>query len=527
MTHKSIIVLIISFLALNFTWGQNLPQTIMKYVSVDPPTGDVDIHWNKNSDVDVDGYYIYRYDESLQAYLFIKDVPGRNSIFIDNLAESPATSTSSLAATKSETYSVVAYDVNVEGPHPDHVQSTIYLSSTFRPCYAEIKLGWTPYTDWPTGVLNYKIYRKIDLGVWNLLDVVDYDINSYNVHFLEPDRDYYFYVEAIGVEFKSTSNQVTEFTDMPHSPIVFNANYASVSGENHIDLSFQIDTTADVIEYVLLRSDSLDGDFDTVSVFTPASDKEVITYTDYAPTNIIHYYKLIAINTCGVPYVKTTNYASNIVLEAQALDNLRNFISWTNYFDWQGGISHYNVYRKVDYFEPVLIMQLAYGDTIHLDRLDEFLYNPLADPTNPYIQIENPSDYLEQPVISGNICYYVTAYEFPFDDGDTTYTSKSNEICVTQMPRVFVPNAFTPNSDGLNDLFFPFLSFAGTNQFEMRIYNRWGNLVYRTIHVHQGWNGTQYDGTTKAPIGTYIYQFSFNDGDGKKHEHTGQVTLIR
>ncbi len=525
MTKKSIITLIIGLFVLQHAWNQNIPATTMNYVSVDPETGDVEISWNVNSDIDVDGYYIYRYDNDLLAYLYIDDVPGRTSVFYTNFA-SPTSQTSSMAASESETYSVVAYDGNIEGTHPDYVQSTIYLSSVFRPCYSEIKLNWTPYKGWPSGVYNYKIYYRIDLAPWSFLDIVDGDVLSYGIHELDPDRDYYFYVEAIGGgNLASTSNQVQEFTLMPHPPVNFKANFATVQSENYIDLSFQIDTSADVIQYVLLRSDSLDGDIDTVNVFMPEPNEEQITYTDHAQTHIVHYYKLIAINTCGVPFTKTTNYASNIVLEATAQNDLHNQVIWTNYFDWDQGISHYNVYRSVDYFDPILIMQVAYGDSVHLDRLDEFLYNPLHDPSDPFAQIVTQNEYLEQPVVSGNMCYYVTAYEFP--GTDTSFTSTSNKVCVSQMPRVFIPNAFSPNSDDLNDIFYPFISFAGLSQYELRIFNRWGNLVFRTIHLHQGWNGTQFDGQTKAPIGTYVYKLSFIDGEGVKHQKTGSVTLIR
>lgn len=529
MTRKTTIVLILVFLTAISSWGQSsIPKVVMNYVSVDPATNDVKINWVKSNDVDVKGYIIFRQAEGASYYLTIDTVMAATTVTYWNRA-TPVTSTSSNAGLHSETYNVIAYD-SLTGEESQHSKDhqTIFLTSAFRPCYAQIKLSWTPYTAWFNGVANYTVYYQIDTGPWTIFQVVNADVTNLSISNLEPDRDYNFYVEAFsGGIFKSTSNLAHEYTDMPRPPAIanFNANYASVVKENYIELSFTIDTMADVNRYELLRSDSLDGDFDVITEFTPGPSQTEILYTDYAPTGIIHYYKLQAINTCDIPFAQTTNYASNIVLTATAGNSMRNKIVWNNYYKWRKGIHHFDVFRIVDYMEPTLIAQIPYGDTIHIDRLDQFLYDPQLTILNPFLNVESPKNYLEQPIVSGLVCYFVKAIEKPGQEDD--YTSTSNKVCVSQMPRVFVPNAFTPNSDLVNDLFFPYISLAGLRNYEMRIYNRWGNLVFRTLHIHQGWNGTMYDGSTPAPIGTYIYQFSFTDGDGESHEHTGQVTIVR
>lgn len=529
MTRKTVIVLILAFLAACSSWGQgSIPKVKINYVSVVPATNDVKINWAQSTDINVKGYIIYRYDPVNDFYRIIDTVTAKNIVNFTNLAVLPATSTSSEAGLHSETYSLTAYDslVGAESELADD-HRTVFLKSVFDSCRSEIKLSWTAYSTWFNGVANYKIWYSIDNGSsFNVLETLNGDIQSFNVRNLLPDINYSFYIEAFGGgTLKSTSNMVSEFTDMPRPPIEFNANYASVLKENYIEVSFTIDTTADVNRYELLRADTLDGDFDIITEFTPGPSTTEIKYTDYAPTGITHYYKLQAINTCDVPFANTTNYASNIVLTATAENNMRNKLVWTNYFKWRKGIHHYDVYRVVDYMDPVMIAQVPYGDTTHTDRMDQFLYDPQLEIQNPFLDIENPYNYLEQPVVSGLVCYYVIGIEKPGTEED--YRSVSNKFCVSQMPRVFVPSAFTPNSDGLNDLFFPYISLAGLRDYELRIYNRWGNLVFRTVHLHQGWNGTMYDGTTRAPIGTYVYKFTFNDGDGENHKYSGQVTIVR
>jgi len=90
---------------------------------------------------------------------------------------------------------------------------------------------------------------------------------------------------------------------------------------------------------------------------------------------------------------------------------------------------------------------------------------------------------------------------------------------------IFIPDAFTPNNDGLNDVFR--VGNLGDYQVaEMSIYNRWGNLVY---HVkdgeNKGWDGT-YNGAPQD-IGVYDYLVVISKPGGTLQYYKGTVTLIR
>ena len=84
---------------------------------------------------------------------------------------------------------------------------------------------------------------------------------------------------------------------------------------------------------------------------------------------------------------------------------------------------------------------------------------------------------------------------------------------------VFFPTCFTPNGDGLNDVFKPF--GGGVKKFSMEIYNRWGNLVYRTQNISQAWDGEGHGQDN------YIWKAYLTDKDGIEREFLGSVTLIR
>jgi gliding motility-associated-like protein len=90
---------------------------------------------------------------------------------------------------------------------------------------------------------------------------------------------------------------------------------------------------------------------------------------------------------------------------------------------------------------------------------------------------------------------------------------------------VFVPNAFTPNGDGLND-FFKIMNGVKTARFTLKIFNRWGQPFYETKNWKQGWDG-YYKGQLQA-TGTFVWMIQYTDvRSGKLIERKGTVTLIR
>jgi gliding motility-associated-like protein len=93
---------------------------------------------------------------------------------------------------------------------------------------------------------------------------------------------------------------------------------------------------------------------------------------------------------------------------------------------------------------------------------------------------------------------------------------------------LFVPNAFTPNEDGLNDVFGAIPRLDYVNQYYISIYNRWGQLIFETRDIDQGWDGT-YQGKA-CPVGAYVYRIVYNDfGMGAQETKVmeGTVVLVR
>lgn len=93
--------------------------------------------------------------------------------------------------------------------------------------------------------------------------------------------------------------------------------------------------------------------------------------------------------------------------------------------------------------------------------------------------------------------------------------------------RYFLPNAFTPNFDSVNDEFKGSGILEGATNFNLTIWNRWGELIFETGDPDEGWNGSRFNSGQQSPNGVYVVVVTFTGPRGKDYELTGFATLIR
>ncbi len=100
-------------------------------------------------------------------------------------------------------------------------------------------------------------------------------------------------------------------------------------------------------------------------------------------------------------------------------------------------------------------------------------------------------------------------------------------VLVKTKVRVFLPTAFSPNGDGLNDVFRPAARGGGLSIRTFRIFDRWGRVVWETARSAgtKGWDGMT--GGSPAEMGVYFYTIDVETDSGEKIEQTGSVTLVR
>jgi gliding motility-associated-like protein len=95
-------------------------------------------------------------------------------------------------------------------------------------------------------------------------------------------------------------------------------------------------------------------------------------------------------------------------------------------------------------------------------------------------------------------CYAVSAIDTFFNE-----SVLSNIVCIDNCPSYELPNTFTPNGDGFNDVFKPF-PYCFVDQVSFRVFNRWGQLVWETNDPDLNWDGTNLGGN-ELPSGVYYY----------------------
>jgi len=117
------------------------------------------------------------------------------------------------------------------------------------------------------------------------------------------------------------------------------------------------------------------------------------------------------------------------------------------------------------------------------------------------------------PVFSIAGCYAVTALDslnlWPDGNYYQNESAFSNIICVDNCPIYFLPNIFTPNGDGLNDVFEPF-RYRHVKDIDLKVFNRWGTIVFETTDPAINWNGTGSASGEMLSDGPYYYTIQVN-----------------
>jgi gliding motility-associated-like protein len=156
------------------------------------------------------------------------------------------------------------------------------------------------------------------------------------------------------------------------------------------------------------------------------------------------------------------------------------------------------------------------GDTVQLNatsgQLLNYLWTSIAALNNNSIQ--NPIATIVQP------SWIIVQLS------DSNNCTASDSIFITLKEcaeNIYVPNAFTPNSDGANDVFYVYGNCIQLNHFY--VFNRWGEKMWDTSDILEGWNGYYKD--VMQPMGVYVYLVDYSAINGKGRTLKGSVTLIR
>lgn len=225
--------------------------------------------------------------------------------------------------------------------------------------------------------------------------------------------------------------------------------------------------------------------------FNEIGNTEGNTFTDSQTTNgnRIFDYQIVSADTCGnssppSPLIRP------IFLRATEITTNNYDFSWNDYLGWN-----------------ILSPSIEYS----LEVLDE--ENTLLE-SFPLIE-NNFSRNISQ---DADRFFRISAF-----DSDNSRFAYSNIVILDKVSEIIIPTAFTPNGDGLNDVFSPVITEA--ESFEMKIFNRWGELIFFSDSIFVGWDGRYKSGIAQS--GTYIYQISLKEENGESVSQRGTFQLIK
>lgn len=137
----------------------------------------------------------------------------------------------------------------------------------------------------------------------------------------------------------------------------------------------------------------------------------------------------------------------------------------------------------------------------------------------PATSLDNPGSY--NPVFTGN---KEETYTIELKTNSGCITIDTQAVKVVKDITIYVPNTFTPNNDGLNDLLRPYM--IGIRQLTFfRVYNRWGQLVFESHDASKGWDGRQK--SAPAEMQTMVWMLEAVGFDNKVYKAKGTTVLMR
>ncbi|MBT3424239.1 MAG: T9SS type B sorting domain-containing protein, partial [Bacteroidetes bacterium] len=217
-------------------------------------------------------------------------------------------------------------------------------------------------------------------------------------------------------------------------------------------------------------------------------------YTDLKvdPTQNVYAYKIAALDSCQRP-TQNSLKLKNILLTGETHHNNYSILYWTPFEEWQNGVEEYYLQYQTESGQFAMV---------NTSSNTEYQDNRFFDGKTQWAK-----------------CYRIMAIE---KDGNLQQ-SISNLLCLDYEAVLWIPTAFSPNRDGLNDSFL--VQGIRIEDFNLQLFNRWGEKVFETTDPKIGWDGNFHQNPCAAGVYTYIIKATGNEG--KQISLSGSLHLIR
>ena len=356
------------------------------------------------------------------------------------------------------------------------------------PVNGSVFISWIKPGDLDTilanGPYEYIIYRSDNLWGQDLTQISSFTTSDLNdTTFLDTGINTILYPYSYSVEL---------FNDEPGNRfLIGNPEIASTlfpditELDNQLHLKFIDNVPWLNYEYVIYRSGSIGGPYDSLDITTQSEYIDVnltneVEYCYYIKSkgkrveNGIEYFtENLSHRACATPQ-DTFPPCPPQLMVSSICDSMFNRLVWTNPNNYCAD----DVVKYYIYYWP------------ELNSPPELIDSTLSPEDTTYLHF--PAETLAG-------CYYVTAI-----DSFNNQSQPSPVVCVDECFSYSIPNVFSPNGDGINDILRP-IELQEVEKIDLKIYNRWGQLVFETSDPLINWDGKHKDTNDLVSPGVYYY----------------------
>ncbi|MCB9262454.1 MAG: gliding motility-associated C-terminal domain-containing protein [Flavobacteriales bacterium] len=440
-------------------------------VSIDFNTQKIIVGWGKNPSDDTKGYRIY------------KNIGGNSGGINSLIGDTSSTfyTVKNLSVTNKNQITMASFDsCNLFSPI-DSFHSPMVLSTMLDTCSKTANLIWSKYVGWNT--LNQKLYYSINNSPYTP-KTIDKNNSSYSFIGINSGDSVCFFIRALNGTKSSSSNISCVKIKTFQLPQTTYLSQVTITPSGVATIECMLEEAGDADSIVLFNTTTGNERLVGSQKLTP-NGRNFYTWEDNLalPNARKELYFVRTYAPC-IGGSSGTQTANTIYLSIQ-----EDYLSWNPYVNWSGEISGYNIW--------------GYNGST---------WNQIA--TTLETSFQNSDTTIQ--------CFYVEAVEVINIYGYYR-TSTSNKVCVKRSPKFWIPNAINPKSS--NNTFTvvsPNIDYSASSFF---IYNRWGEIIFRTNDLRSGWN-LSYSPDHKIMTGLYFYDISITDLNGHKHYFTGTLSII-
>jgi hypothetical protein len=440
-------------------------------------------------------------DKDIVKYMVIEAISGINS-YIDSVSGRQSTYyiDSSQKASQKPLRLYISAEDSCSGNgvgNFDETPTTMFLTHAYNKCAYATRLMWNSYRGMPGGIREYRIYYSVNGGVFKRVGATT--DTTYLHEKVDPSQDICYFVRVVNYDesITASSNRTCFFSRQVIAPSFLYLQSADVLPDQTVQLRLFVDYSVAITGLDVLRS--VDSTNFILAGFIPYNNRPQYQFvdTEAEPGAHSYYYRALFRDSCGNARA-SSNTARTMLLKIR--DDERNLftkhLSWNKYQGFEGDVSGYNIYRIINEI-------------------------PASAPhafTGP--EVTDYTDNLESAAKQGaRVDYRVQAIEGISNPYGILEESNSNVVPVYMEGNIFIPNAFAPA--GANPTWRPVTHFIDKHEYKVRVFNRWGHLVFESSDDTAAWDGSG------CIAGVYAYLVSYKNSRGEYREKQGTISLVR